>query len=131
MPKNNEDEVKKDVESILSLEKQLADTEAELMADEKFRSFLTFQKKAKESISVYWQTIENAMINNDIKKISGDWGYLTIVEKLSFDYTDELPRSYKKLVPDEKKIADTFRLNGKPVKGTTPKYRKYLRKGIK
>lgn len=120
------------VTDILALEKDLEQREAELMADDRFRNFLEFQKETTAKIGEFWKAVETEMIKNDVKSIKGEWGSLTITERLNWDVDfQELPAKFFKKVPDTKRISDTFRLEGKAPKGTTPSYSKFLTKRIK
>lgn len=128
---NPEEDLKAEVTEALALEKSLEEREAELMQNEQFRSFLEFQKAATSQIADVWKRIEAEMIANDIKNIKGDWGYLTIAERLNWKTNEDLPQKFYKKVVDTKKISDTYRLEGKAPKGAEPYHTKYLTKGIK
>jgi len=92
---------------------------------------LKMLKEKQDYINQTWKNVEQQMIENDIKSIKGEWGSLTIAERISFDYDKtELPKKFYKVVVDDKKVADTYKLEGK-VKGATPKWKKYLTKRIK
>lgn len=121
------------VQEVLELENQLVEQENELVKqNDQFQQFINFQKSTQSKISLIWKTIEDEMINRDIKSVKGDWGSVTICERVSFDIdVDLLPAKYIKKVPDTTKIGQAFKLEGKPVKGTTPKYTKYIMKRIK
>lgn len=112
-------ELQKEVEATIALENEVKEKIAEL-------------KTAQDKINATWAFVEQKMIDNDIKSIKGDWGSLTIAERTSFDIDKEiLPRKFWKRVPDEKKIRDTYKLEGKPPKGALPKIKQYLTKRIK
>jgi hypothetical protein len=120
-----------EVITTLDLQKSLEDMQAELMQNEQFRRFLELSKTVPARIEATWRKIEAQMIEHDIKSIKGDFGSITIAERLSFDTTDELPAKFYKKVVDTKKLSDTYRLEGKAPKGATPKTTKYLTKRIK
>jgi hypothetical protein len=119
------------VNDVLALESNLAVMEAELAQNEQFRAFLIKQKEAKAQIDDFWKSVEEQMIEHDVKSVKGDWGTLTIAERLNWETTDELPSKFYKKVVDTKKISDTYRLEGKAPKGATPSTTKYLMKRIK
>lgn len=120
------------VEDIFALEKTLQEIEAELSANEQWRTFLDKQKEAQAQIASTWKAIEQQMIENDIKSIKGDWGYVTIAERIGFDIDEDLlPGKFFKKVVDVKRVGDTYKLEGKDIKGATVKYSKYLTKKIK
>ena len=130
--KDQQKEVENAVAEVLGLEQKITKTEQELMADPRFKEFLEYQKKAKQTISETWLAIEKTMIDNEIKSIKGDWGSITIAERMGWDYDPSLlaPKFFKKVV-DVKKLTDTFRLTGKAPKAAFPKYTKYLTKRLK
>jgi hypothetical protein len=123
--------IEAEVEDILTLEKTLRATEAELAQNDQFRQFIELQKSFNEKSAEVWKNIERQMIEADIKSIKGDWGSLTITERLSFTTSEDLPAKFYKKVVDSKKLADTFRLEGKAPKGAEPRYTKYLTRRIK
>lgn len=134
MPKQNnpKEMIEGEVIEVFALEKTLAETEQALMQDEKFKNFLTMQKDYQAKIAEFWKTIESQMLEHDIKSIKGDWGSLTIAERLGWKTDLELlPKKFIKKVVDTKKLSDTFRLEGKAPKGAEPTYTKYLTKRIK
>lgn len=121
-----------EVEEVFHLEHTLAELEEELSKNEQFRQFLDRQKAAQQQIAATWKNVESQMIQHDVKSIKGDWGSLTIAERLSWDIdSEELQPKFVKKVPDTTKISATFKLEGKAPKGCTPKYTKYLTKRLK
>lgn len=126
-----EEIIASEVTDVLALEASLAELEAELSQNEQFRTFLTKQKEVRAKIDEFWKNVETQMIEHDVKSVKGDWGSLTIAERLGWDTTDELPAKFFKKVVDTKKISDTYRLEGKAPKGATPRVTKYLTKRIK
>lgn len=117
---------------IVNLGKKVEEEQAALMQNEAFKNFIELQKTFQERSAMVWAAIEANMINNEIKSIKGAWGSLTIAERLGWDIDlDELPSKFIKKVADTKKISDTFKLEGKPIKGASPKYSKYLMKRFK
>lgn len=133
MPKKQEPKaiISSEVEDLFVLERQLADVEQELMTNETFCKFIDMQKKVKATIDATWKKVEAQMIEHDVKSLKGDWGSLTIAERLGWITTDELPAKFYKKIVDTKKLSDTFRLEGKDIKGAVPQYTKYLTKRIK
>lgn len=120
-----------EVTRALALNQELADLEQQLSQNEQFQRFLELSKTVPAKLDATWKLVEQQMIEHDIKSIKGQWGSLTIAERLSFDTTDELPAKFYKRVVDTKKLADTFRLEGKAPKGATPKTTRYLTKRLK
>jgi hypothetical protein len=115
----------------LDLQKSLEDMQNELMQNEKFRQFLELSKTVPAQIDAAWKQIEAQMIEHNIKSLKGDYGSITIAEKLAWDTTDELPAKFYKKTVDTKKLSDTYRLEGRAPKGATPKTSKYLTKRLK
>lgn len=132
-PTETEQILAAEVTDALQAEKELMQLENQLAENPEFAAFLQKQKAIKENIDAFWKGIEEQMIKNDIKSLKGEWGSLTIAERIGWEISPLLtlaPKFYKKVV-DLKKLTDTFRLEGKPIKGATPKYTKYLTKRIK
>ena len=130
--KKPEEEITGEVQSVLALEKDVAAAEAALASNEQFQNFIKLQKQFTEESARVWKAIEGQMILHDIKTIKGDWGTITVAERLGWDIDPEaLPAKFIKKVPDTKRISDTFRLEGKAPKGCEPKYTKYLTKRLK
>lgn len=128
---STEDVIAGEVTEILELEQSLGDLELELSQNEQFRNFLIRQKEARQTIDNFWKKVEAQMIEHEVKSVKGDWGSLTIAERLSWETDETLaPKFYKKVI-DTKRLSDTFRLEGKAPKGAKPSYSKYLTKRIK
>jgi hypothetical protein len=127
-----QEEIKSTVGSFFAVQKALEAEEASLAAqDERFRSFLQRQKEAKEKMDVGWDYVKDLMIKNDIRSVKGDWGSLTISERLGFDIDEsKLPKEFYKLVPDIKMIGDTYRLEGEAPEGAEPKTTKVFTKRL-
>lgn len=105
--------------SAVALEQQVSKKMAEL-------------KELQDSLNRTWKSVEAAMIKNDIKSIKGDWGSLTIAERLNWSVDlAEVPKKFTKVVADTTKISTEFRLYGKAPKGCEPSYTKYLTKRLK
>lgn len=99
--------------------------------EHKFAAAAAALKDLQEQINSAWKNVESQMIDNNIKSYKGEWGSLTIAERLGWETTKDLPKKFYKKVVDTKKLSDTFRLEGEAPKGATPKYTKYLTKRIK
>lgn len=127
-----EEVIAEEVNEVIALETSLAELEQELAQNAEFQAFLVKQKETTKQIAEFWKTIEKKMIDNNVKSIKGDWGSITIAERLGWDYLDTLlPNKFFKRVVDTKKMSDYYKLEGKAPKGATPKYTKYLTKRIK
>lgn len=119
------------VVEVLEGEKKLEAAKSALQLNPEFKKFLEMEKKFRETATDVWKTVEDQMIEHDIKQLKGDFGTITIAERLNWSTTDELPTKFYKKVVDTKRISDTFRLEGKAPKGATPSYTKYITKRLK
>lgn len=115
---NQEEIIMAEVNEVLALEATVSEQ-------------LSAIKDTQDRINDFWKGVEAEMIEHDVKTIKGDWGTLTIAERLNWETTDELASKFYKKVVDTKKISDTYRLEGKAPKGATPSTTKYLTKRIK
>jgi hypothetical protein len=68
---------------------------------------------------------------NDIKKIDGDWGYITLAERKLFVATGELPPRFYKRMLDSAKIKAHETMTGKLPENVATKSTLYLSKRIK
>ena len=129
---NTKEIIEDQVLQTISLTNDLEQVKSELEKNPTFKKFLELQKTVNEKAAETWKTVEAQMIANDTKKIEGEWGSLTIAERLDFDVDLEaLPPRYKKTVANTTKIRTVYLLDKKPITGATPKYKKYLTKRIK
>ena len=138
MPKlSKEDELKLQVGELLSEEQELERTATELAAaNPSFVDFLRKQQEFKQKSDIFWDTMKNEMIANDIKSIkSPAWGSITIAEKTTYVATDKeltgVPTKFIKKVLDTQKVSAQVKLSGKLPKGVEAKDTKYLTKRIK
>ena len=132
MSNNTTDDIKKEAEEVVALVRQLNNVNSQIAENEQFRTLLQQQKSLTEQIELFWETIKNGMIATDTKNIKGDWGYITLVDKTSYQADlDVLPAKFIKKAPDTKKIALAHKLEGKLPKGVTELKTVYLTKKIK
>jgi predicted nuclease with TOPRIM domain len=131
--KKPEKEIEDDVTQAITLAHELAALEQELMvADERFRKFIEKQQTFKKQSEELFNQIEEKMVEYGIKTVKGEWGAISLVERTYFTIDeDSLPRGYKKLVPDTKKIGDHYKLTGEAIKGAEPKTKHHLQKRFK
>jgi hypothetical protein len=121
-----------EVEGVIALERNLEGLELQLSKDERFQAFLIKQKEAQQTIRDTWKTIEEQMIEHNIKSVKGEWGSITIAERTNYKADlDELPAKFIKKVADTTKIANFAKLEGELPKGVTTSTTKYLMKRIK
>lgn len=134
MDESKQAEVEAEVISLVTAEKEIDKLRTELMeADERFRNFLQKEKDHKENSKIFWDTILTQMNKYSLKSIKGDWGSVTVVEKIGSWKVDMeiLPKKFIKKVADNKKLSDTFKLTNKLPDGAEPVYSNYLMKRIK
>lgn len=127
-----EQEIENEVTDLLSQQKDLEEQEAKLMQVPEFAQYMIAQKKFQAQSEIYWESIQQQMEVHNIKSIKGNWGSISLVNKLGFDIDlKELPAKFIKKVADTKKIGEEFKLKGAAPKGATPKYSKFLQKRLK
>lgn len=125
-------QLEKEVQAVIKMQHDLKAEEQQIMQDPKFAKFLQKQKQVTTQIANFWKEVETKMIESNIKSIKGDWGYITIAERLNWKCdVEELPRAYIKKVPDTTRLSDYYRLTNKIPKGAEPYTTQYLSKGIK
>lgn len=130
--KQPEKVIEAELQDVLALQNELAQAEAELMQIDAFRRFVDLQKTFNEQSQKVWQSIEEKMLENDIKTIKGEWGSLTIVNRNYFNGDiDVLDDQYVKRTPDTKAIAAAYKLEGELPKGATINESQYLLKKLK
>ncbi|HEV7237269.1 MAG TPA: hypothetical protein VGN15_13860 [Ktedonobacteraceae bacterium] len=110
----------------------MAEVNEVLVLEQTMAEQISTIKATQERIDDFWKSVQARMIEHEIKNIKGDWGTLTIAERIGFDVDEaQLPTKFWKKVIDSKKLADTYRLEGKAPKGTQVKFTRYLTKRIK
>lgn len=128
-----EQQIKDELVLFEQKEQSLATLAEQLQSNPKFAAFLEAQKSFNDYQAQVWKNIEEEMIANGIKSVKTDKITLTIAERTSYTIDEELlPAKFWKKVPDTTKISGTHKLEGKLVKGTTPRTTKYLvKRGVK
>lgn len=127
-----EKQVKTELETYQEKQATVARLQEELESSPQFAAFIEAQKALREVEANVWGRVESVMMANNIKSIKTDLVTLSIATRTSYDIDiDLLPKKFIKRVPDTTKIATAHKLNGEPVKGTTPKYTNYLVKRFK
>lgn len=127
-----EEIVKQELELYEAKQLDLEQLTKQLEADPQFKAFIEAQKQFRKIEKEVWGKVEQVMLDNNIKSIKTNKMTLTIAERTSFDIDlEQLQPKFIKRVPDTTKIGGTYKLEGKPPKGCTPKVTKYLVKRIK
>lgn len=89
-------------------------------------------KAAEEQIAATWSAVKEAMVDNNVKSIKGDFGSITVAERTSYKVDDaKLDDKFKKLAPDLKKIGTYTALMGEPPEGAEAVTTQYLTKRLK
>jgi len=105
-------------ESLVALQK-FAKAEAKLK---------TLQAKHDEVLD----KIKQAMIEHNVTKIDGDWGYITLAERKTYKATDvdDVDDKYLKLSLDTKKVAAEATLSGEVPAGVEVVKTQYITKRL-
>lgn len=129
-----EDELRLQVNELVSEEKELATMEHDLMtSNPQVGRFLQKQKEFTTKQAAFFQVIEDQMINNNIKSIKDWWGSLTIAERTNYKAPniDDVPPRFIKKALDTTKISAEFKLKNKLPKGIESSQSLFLQKRIK
>lgn len=108
-------ELEEDVKSLLPLQNEVN----LLQQSPEVVKYLQAVDKFKTRESLIRKTIQDQMEKNNIKKISGDWGFMTIVEKANYKAPDlnAVPAKFIKKALDTTKVGAQFKLSGTLPKG--------------
>lgn len=128
-----EKKASKELVKLDSLQGKITELELALSSNPQFIEFMKFKKALDQKSSEVFDNIEQQMIDNGIKRIKGDWGYMTIVETNRVKVVDEskLPRKFFRRQVDVKKLNDHVKLSGELPEGTESYTTKHLQKKIK
>lgn len=135
--KSKQEVIEGEIVEQLSKENELAVLEQEVQAA--IASLPEVQKleQARREINAasadFWKDIETKMVDNGIKSVKGNWGYVTIAERTDYKAEDlsAVPMKFITKVLDTKKVGAFAKLTGKPPKGVTKSTKLYLTKKIK
>ena len=100
------------------------------------RKFVAAEAKLKELKIKHDEVLEQirtTMEENDVERIDGDWGYITLVTKTTYrtDDLSEVDNMYLKLSLDTTKVKAQAVLTGKLPAGVTESTSKYITKKFK
>lgn len=104
-----------------------------LVALRKFAKAEAELKEMKAKHDEIIEKIKEAMIANDVEKIDGDWGYITLAERTSYkaENISEVDEKYLKPTLDTSKVKAEATLTGELPKGVTESKTKYITKKLK
>lgn len=93
-------------------------------------------KISKKEAELANDHIKQAMIDNNIFNISGDWGYITLAERTNYKLEDgvsieEIPEKYSKRVLDTDKVKAEATLTGALPGGVAESKTQYITKKFK
>lgn len=110
-----EAELADEVKILVPLQEQMN----ELAQKPEVVKYLEATKQFRDTEKAIRLTIQTQMENNNIKKISGDWGYMTIVERANYRATDinDVPSKFVKKALDTTKVAAQLKLTGELPRG--------------
>lgn len=96
-----------------------------------FVQYINLQKEVKqveEALAEQWKTLQEAMETNDVPKIEGDWGSITLASRKNYKETGKVSDEFKKSVIDTKKVGAHTTLTGEVPEGVEVSETKYLTK---
>lgn len=104
-----------------------------LVALKKFAKVEAQLKELKAKHDEVIEQVKQAMIDNGVQKLSGDWGSITLAERSTFatENIDEVPLNLTKRVLDMKKVKAEVVLNGHLPSGISETKTKYITKRFK
>jgi hypothetical protein len=95
-----------------------------------FTQFIKDQTRLQNEIKEAWDGIEQAMRDNDITKIEGDWGKLSFVPKKTWIVGGKLPPRFYKVTLNTTKLNDMQKHGDKLPLGVTYKTDYHFRKDL-
>lgn len=104
-----------------------------LTALKKYAALELQLKEAKEAADQATEQIKQAMIDNNVTKIDGDWGYITLAERSVYkaEDIDKISPRFTKKALDSGKIRAEFTLKGKLPTGVAESKTQYITKRFK
>lgn len=104
-----------------------------LVALRKFAAAEAALKQMKADHDAVVDQIKEAMIANDVQRLEGDWGYITLAERTTYAAEDimEVDVRYLKSTLDTAKVKAEAVLTGKLPDGVTESKTQYITKKLK
>jgi len=104
-----------------------------LVALRKFAEVEAELKGLKAKHDEVIEQVKQAMIDNGVTRIDGDWGYITLAERVTYKAEDlaEVPKKFLKQTLDSTKVKAEATLTGKLPKGVTESKTQYITKKLK
>lgn len=101
---------------------------------EMFLRYVVLQKDIKElekDLDAEWKKLQSAMEANDVTKIDGEWGSITLANRKNYVYNEDIAPEFLKEVIDTTKVSAHVTLTGEVPKGVAQSETKYLVKKFK
>jgi hypothetical protein len=104
-----------------------------LVALRKFAAAEAELKELKEKHDAIVEQIKEAMIANNVTKIDGDWGYITLAERTTYKADDisVVPQEFTKQTLDTTKVKASTTLTGVLPIGVVETKTQYITKKLK
>jgi len=104
-----------------------------LVALRKFAKVTAQLMELQEQHDKIISQVKEAMIANDVKRIEGDWGYITLAERTNYKAADitAVPKKFTKLSLDTTKVKAAATLTGELPKGVTESTTQFITKKLK
>lgn len=104
-----------------------------LVALKKYAALELQLKEAKTKADEVTEQIKQAMIDNNVDKIQGDWGSITLAERVTYsvDNIDKVPPRFLKKVVDATKVKAEVTLKGNLPTGVKETRTQYITKRLK
>lgn len=101
---------------------------------EMFLRYVSLQKDLKElekDLDDQWKSLQKAMAENDVNKIDGDWGSITLANRKNYKEKGAVADEFKKTVLDTTKVSAHATLTGELPEGVEVSETSYLVKKFK
>lgn len=119
------------VKSLLDLQDQLTVKNGVIEQTPELINFLQVAKELESHIKASYSYLEEQMVKYNVRAVKGDWGQLTIAERLTWSVTDKLPARFYKKSPDTSKLKAYYIAMNRLPNGVDVSTTKYLTKRLK
>jgi hypothetical protein len=99
-----------------------------------FLRYISLQKDLKDlekDLKIEWDSLQKSMIENNVTKVDGDWGSITLATRKNYTYIEGVADEFMKTVIDTAKVGAHVTLTGEVPKGVELNETKYLTKKFK
>lgn len=119
------------VKNILDLEDKLTVRDGIIEQTPELLNFLKTAKEIEEQIEASYGYLKEQMVKYDVRAMKGDWGSLTIAERLNWNVIGKLQPKFYKKVPDTAKMKAYYVAMDRLPAGVDVTTTKYLSKKLK